>query len=137
MSKQEVLGKNRNPPNWNQKCFIWVLWNWNLKKLLSYLKSASFNWSKRKVLCKTKKNQVCDQNLLLWIVLGCNFDKVIVIWFQHSRNCQNVKLYAKKPLNLLPKMLCVSLFWAGISKSIVIFKIITLELVTLEKFVQN
>ena len=36
------------------KCQISVFWSWNLKKLLSYLKSASSNLSCYKVLCKNK-----------------------------------------------------------------------------------
>ena len=43
LSNCEVLWNQENTSIWDQKCLIWVFLGQNLKKLLSYLKSASPN----------------------------------------------------------------------------------------------
>ena len=40
---------------WDQNFLLWVLLDWNLKKIFSYLKLATFNLSKCKVSSHTKK----------------------------------------------------------------------------------
>ena len=42
----KVWCKNKNPLIWDQKCMMCVFLGWNLKILLSYLKSAPLNLSK-------------------------------------------------------------------------------------------
>ena len=64
---------------WDKNCFIWVLWDWNLKKLLSHLKSKPLDLSKCKVSCKTKKLWVRNQKCLILVLLGENFKKKTVI----------------------------------------------------------
>ena len=46
--------KNKNSEIWDQKCQISVFCGWNLKTLMSYLKSASSNLSCCKVWCKNE-----------------------------------------------------------------------------------
>ena len=40
--------------NWDKNFIIWIFLDCNIRKLLSYLKLAPSDLSKRKVLCKTK-----------------------------------------------------------------------------------
>ena len=46
--------KNKNGWIWDKKCLIYVFFGWNLKTILSYLKSAPLNSSSCKILRKNK-----------------------------------------------------------------------------------
>ena len=46
---------------WGQKCLIWVFLDWNLKTILSYLKSAPSNLSNCKI---SRKNITENQNCI-------------------------------------------------------------------------
>ena len=47
MSLSNVLCKTKNFQTWNQKCLVCVILGFKFKKLLSYLKSAASNLSKK------------------------------------------------------------------------------------------
>ena len=49
-SNYEILQRNKNAYIWDHKCLIWVALGWNMKTILSYLKSAPSNLSNYKIL---------------------------------------------------------------------------------------
>ena len=46
--------KKKNAYIWDQKCLIWIFLDWNLKTILSYLKSAPSNLSNFETTRKNK-----------------------------------------------------------------------------------
>ena len=46
----KIPWENENASIYDQKCLIWVFLGWNLKTILSYLKSAAWNLSNCKIL---------------------------------------------------------------------------------------
>ena len=99
---------------------------------MSYLKSASSNRLKCNVLCNTKRFSSFRPKLPYWVVLSCNFEKLLTFDISTLEVVKTESFMEKKRNKSWTKNALSEYFWTGISKSIVIFKIITLELVKLE-----
>ena len=69
-------------PNFRTKndLFIWVLLDWNLKRILSYLKSASLNLSTCKILGKKQKCLNLVPKMPYLGIFGLEFENSIVIF---------------------------------------------------------
>ena len=67
------------PKIWDQNCLLWVFYEWNLKKILSYLKSASSNLSNYKNLGKNE-NTYLDPKISYLGIFGLQFENEIAIF---------------------------------------------------------
>ena len=65
---------------WNQKCFIWVFLGWNLKMILSYLKSAPLIMSNSRINEIRKMPKFGTKNVLITYFWAKHFKTIIVIF---------------------------------------------------------
>ena len=88
--------------------------DWNFKKLMSYLKSASSNWLTCKVSSKNKNNLNLGTKIPYLGIFGLQLYKTYYqIFNQYRRICETIKFHPKwKKINLGPKMLYLGL-WTG------------------------
>ena len=143
----------------DQKGPFWVFLDWNLKKIISYFKSAPLNLSSYDISRENKNGKILDQKCLICVFLGWNLKTILSylksapwslsnckilwnnkkdfekkychIWNQHPRICLLAKFCEKMKF---PNFFCLKwLVWvflgSNLKKKIVIFKIRTLEFV--------
>ena len=117
LSKYPISSKNGNAQIWDQKCLIWVFFDWNLKRILSYLKSAHsdlYNW---KLSSKKKMPKFWSKNALFW---GTILKKYCHILNQHPRFWPTAKFgdKKKKMTKVGTKSTLFGYFEAGILKKL-------------------
>ena len=61
----------------DQKCLIWGVLVWNLKILLSWLKSVLLNSSNCIISCKNKNTLIWIKKWFTWIFLGWNLKMIL------------------------------------------------------------
>ena len=76
-TKCKVPCKYSHPEIFDKYCLIGIFFGCNFRKLLSYLKSALSNENEK---FQEKKKKIPDSKSLVWIFLGKNLKKVIVIF---------------------------------------------------------
>ena len=59
---------------------------------------------------KQRKNQIWDQDCLIWVFRAINLKKYCHVWYQHPRICKNAKFRAKLKIVKGPKMPDLSVF---------------------------
>ena len=99
--------------NFAQNCLNWVLnLNWNYKKLMSDLKSASSNLLTCKVSSKNNRFLNLGPKIPYLGIFGMQFNKnYYQIFNQHTQICETIKFHLKrKKMNLGTKMLYQG-FW--------------------------
>ena len=104
---------------------------WNLKTILSYLKSAPSNLSDCKILRKNKSAWIWDQKYLVCVFLGKNFKNTIVIFEISTLEFVCLQNFTEKQkcLNLWPKKTGLGILGLEFENNIVIFEISTLKFV--------
>ena len=117
LSKYAISSKNGNAQIWDQKCLIWVFFDWTLKRILSYLKSAHsdlYNW---KLSRKKKMPKFWSKNALFW---GTILKKYCHILNQHPRFWPTAKFgdKKKKMTKVGTKSTLFGYFEAGILKKL-------------------
>ena len=108
---------------------ISVFLGWNSKILLSYLKSASSNFSC--IWCK--KNSLSLGPKMLEILKDyCH------IWNQHPQICQTAKFLEKMKMSKFgTKNALFGIFWLEFENNILIFEISTLNFIKLQNFLEK
>ena len=115
----------------------------NLKKLMSYLKSAPSSLSKYQQSSKTtttiiattknKTKNVLFGYFVLWV-----WKTIVIIWNQHSRICRHAKNCSKqKKSKFGTKNVLFGHFGLQVWKAIDVFEISSLEFIKMQSFVEK
>ena len=82
--------KNKNAKIWYHICLILVLLGWNLKIILSYLKSPPTNLYHFKILWKKKNWYIWNQKCLMWVFSWENFENLLSYFKSAPSNLSKV-----------------------------------------------
>ena len=98
----------------------------------------SFKFVKKHCFLQNKKGQGLYQKRIIWVFLGCNFEKLLSYLKSSLSNSSKRKVLCKN-INLTfgPEMPYSNIFRLKFEKPFVVFDISTLELVKIQNFVQN
>ena len=127
---------------------IWLFQDWNLKKKLAYLKSASLNLSCCKLWWKNKNLSICNKFCLICGFFSWNLKSICYISNQPPQILLNAKFHEKLKLPKLktkialfgyfwPKMSYLALFGLEFEKNIVIYETSLLNLFCSKVFCKN
>ena len=97
-----------------------LFFDWNLKIISLYLKSAPLHLSNCKISWKNKSAQIWDLKCFIWVFLGWNFQKLLSYLKLAPSDLYNIKVCWE------PKMPYLGIFRLKFENDIVIFESIYL-----------
>ena len=110
-----------------KKPFLSIL-DWNLKKLMSYLKSTPSSLNN-----DNSNNKTWNQKCFIWVFWPVDLKNCCYIWNQHPRICQNAKFGAKIEIQNKTKKVTLMQSWKSANIFVLIWKYV--EDLTLKHFV--